>query len=124
VVCEKRGAGESVDLKTHGFVLFSGQVRIYPAEPNSPFPQIHLDLSARGLSEEKTTVGIFTPDEPASIDGEVAHVLADSVLVLFPRQILLDLQLRHEKVHNAWGALWGTRRGEIKRRIRNFKATH
>lgn len=125
VVVEKRQAGESIDLQKYSFALFSGQVRIYPvASSNSSSASgyhLHVDLSARGLADGQVAVGILTPDEPASIDGEVAHVLSESVVVLFPRSLLVDLQTRYEQVQDAWYALWGTRSGEIKRRIRKLK---
>lgn len=121
ITCEKRSPGETIDLRHHSFILFSGQVRTYIGELNSTPSPLHFDITARGLSDAQTAVGILTPDEPASIDGDVAHILAESVLVTIPRPLLLDLQLKHDRIAHAWSALWGARRGEIKRRLRSVR---
>lgn len=103
VICEKREAGEVLDLRAYSYALFSGRLRTYPPDLG---PQTQFDLSARGLAEGQLIVGIVTLDEPSSIDGDVAHVLSESVLVRFPKPLLLDLQAQREAVQNAWYALW------------------
>ena len=100
-----------LDLSDAAYILFNGEVEIYPPQLDSQSFTICADCE---ICQQKV-VGIRT--EVDTIDGSNAKVLRDTVAVRIPHDTLLRILEAVSSVRYAWDSLWGLRHQEFARSI-------
>jgi len=100
-VCTKVSAGETLDLSNNAFVLLIGKVHVRCTHGAA------LTIAAEGRFDILPVVGIYS--EIGKPDGDIAEVLADSVVVQIRHSVLADLQERFPAVARQWSGLFGER---------------
>lgn len=104
--CKKYQQNETLYLTSNVYILFNGEVKIYPSEEE-------FLITADGTITPNQVIGIVSDN--GNIDGYEAKVMKESVLISFSTENLKNLQKKHTCIAEHWDSLYGRRCGEIAR---------